>query len=198
MRRVPEGSKEIEERRERRVLDEHSVSRPQMRTQHALDGIERTARHRHVAGGDAVRFKLRRRKRNQGTQLERIAVETMRGIQRLEVRGQQRQKIGIWITRGEIDRALQRDCCRRDRSRRVRHRADVGSASSAPDDQPPRLKEPIGGGNGHGADAKRAGEAAYRGQAAATGQAGVEVPLHRKCYFCRGFALYQITRHYVL
>jgi hypothetical protein len=81
-----------------------------VRTQHALDSIERTTRDRDVVGCDPVCFKLRRRERDQRTELERIAIETRRGIQRLEMRGQQRQQLGIRVARGEIERAIEHGC----------------------------------------------------------------------------------------
>ena len=168
----PLGAQQVVERRVAGVLDGDSVARAEVRLQHPLDPVHRTADDADLTGRDAVARQLPAGQIDQAGQLRGFAVETAPNVGSPERPGQVGQHPAVRIAAGEVSRPVgnrHRGLRRSDR----RARSDAGSAAWLCDNHAATAQLGQAGRNRRRADPRVSGQATHRGKSLA----GLQCPL---------------------
>src|SRR5262245_28071007 len=169
---------------ERRIFNPHVVPYPDVVAEDALDAVQGTADDSGCTRRDSVRFELGGGKREE--RLTRRGVQHLAPLQRPQRGLQTRKERRIGISAGEINRSVGN--CQRYWRGEGGARRNAGSAPAESADQPPRSKQPVGGGHGRGIDSEVAGEVSDRRQGVARlGSSRRQLRLDR-CRDARGSA----------
>ncbi len=178
----PERKQQVGDPRPARVLDDDAVAGPELRLQHSLDAVERTADDGDVAL-DPVRCEVGLRQTDQLRQPDRPTVELVLRIEPGQRRAERRQERGVGVTAGEVARV-----------RRQRRPADHPQRRLGGDDRPAApiraheaalLERAVSGGHRRRAHSQLVGQFANGGKArgrrqAVVGNRGFDLPGDRR------------------